>query len=246
MDDREAALAAILEEAAAEEATRLDLSGLDLEALPPAVARLEQLTHLTLRGNRLRELPSDLGCLVRLEQLSLADNQIERLPAAIGQFTHLTHLNLKNNRLQTLPAELFSLTNLVNLHLAGNPLPLPPGILGRWDRPQEILAYYREHCLARPAPPPPNLVDLLTRYFDEEELAWLTGDLAVPLEVIPAADHRKAAAAFLEYHFTHGLEVELRDLLQALVPHIDWTGAVLPAVADGTDPAPAPLSRSDP
>ena len=212
----------LIAESAATESPRLDLGGYTLQTLPEEIGRLTWLTHLSLRNNELTTLPSVICELVQLQQLSLADNRLTSLPEEIGALTSLTHLNLKNNQLSDLPAGLLHLDQLESLQLAGNRLPIPVEIISRWNRPEEILAYYRVHCIVEPAPPPPVLDALVARYFDEEALDRLWAELAVPLEYKPAGSHEALAGRLVEYHVTHGLEGEIRELFQILVPHINW------------------------
>lgn len=74
----------------------LDLSGNELEIIPPDIAELP-LTYLNLSGNLLESIPSELANL------------------------SLNHLYLNNNNLKSIPPELTKLS-LINLDLSGNPI----------------------------------------------------------------------------------------------------------------------------
>jgi Leucine-rich repeat (LRR) protein len=80
-------------------ATRLDLSDLDLEALPPAVVDLERLAHLDLSGNPRLDLAGAFALLAELPSLR--------------------SLVLQRCRLQHLPEEITRLHALEELDLAG-------------------------------------------------------------------------------------------------------------------------------
>jgi dipeptidyl aminopeptidase/acylaminoacyl peptidase len=56
----------------------LDLSSLNLAALPPEIVRLQQLEELNLEWNHLRSLPAELARLPSLRKLLLAGNPIQR------------------------------------------------------------------------------------------------------------------------------------------------------------------------
>ena len=58
-----------IEEAAATEATQLNLSRLGLTELPPQIGRLTHLQELSLAENALTELPPEIGQLTSLQAL---------------------------------------------------------------------------------------------------------------------------------------------------------------------------------
>ena len=69
-----------INQAAVEEASELDLSGLGLKSLPPQVGNLANLTFLNLEYNELTALPSEIGNLTSLTHLYLGHNQLTDLP----------------------------------------------------------------------------------------------------------------------------------------------------------------------
>ena len=73
-----------INQAALEEASELDLSGLGLRSLPPQVWNLTNLTFLNLEHNELTALPSEIGNLISLTNLYLGHNQLTELPPEIG------------------------------------------------------------------------------------------------------------------------------------------------------------------
>src|SRR5688572_20015174 len=65
-----------------------------------------EATELDLSGLNLTELLPELWQLSGLEVLHLSDNQLTSLPAEIGQLTNLRVLGLSYNHLRSLPPEL--------------------------------------------------------------------------------------------------------------------------------------------
>ncbi|MFM6621944.1 MAG: COR domain-containing protein [Dolichospermum sp.] len=167
MTDQE--LLQIIEKAARNKETTLDLRNNQLTTLPEAIAQLSNLSGLDLRNNQLTTLPEAIAQLSNLRELYLSDNQLTTLPEAIAQLSNLTVLYLRNNQLTTLPEAIAQLSNLSGLYLSnnqlttlpeaikqlsqlekldlrGNQLNIPPEILGSsWNslgKPSEILTYY--------------------------------------------------------------------------------------------------------
>jgi small GTP-binding protein len=116
----------VIEEAARNEQTELDLSRNQLRLLPAEIGELTNLTKLNLSGNPLKTLPAEIGELTNLSDLNLYGNRLTSLPAEIGELTNLTVLSLSGNQLKTLPAEIGELTNLTVLYLSGNQLKTLP------------------------------------------------------------------------------------------------------------------------
>src|SRR4028118_1056085 len=87
-----------IDQAAEEKLTELDLSGLDLEELPPEIGKCTQLETLLLGkwekekrklvGNKLTEFPDAVLQLTNLKILNLSRNQITAIPEAIGQLSN--------------------------------------------------------------------------------------------------------------------------------------------------------------
>ena len=116
----------VIEEAKANGATELDLSGNGLTELPAELFHLENLTKLHLGRNQLASIPSVVSQLRNLTALHLNLNQLTTLPAEICQLKKLEKLILWNNLLTFLPTELYSLPYLKKIYVAHNPLATPP------------------------------------------------------------------------------------------------------------------------
>ena len=93
----ETELKELIATAKAEQWEELDLSGLDLEVLPPEIGELTQLHRLILGkwdeeklelvGNLLTDLPEEIWQLTSLQSLDLSDNHITVIPEAIANLT---------------------------------------------------------------------------------------------------------------------------------------------------------------
>ncbi|MBD2511814.1 leucine-rich repeat domain-containing protein [Nostoc muscorum FACHB-395] len=116
------ALLQIIEQAAREKTTVLNISGHNLIRLPPEIGQLTNLQSLNLNNNQLSSLPSEIGQLTNLQSLNLNNNQLSSLPSEIGQLTNLQSLDLNSNQLSSLPSEIGQLTNLQSLDLNNNQL----------------------------------------------------------------------------------------------------------------------------
>ena len=197
---------------------RLDLGGLNLASLPIEIGEADHLTHLTLRANSMEQLPAEIGHLINLKQLSVPDNRLSKLPDDIGKLTSLTRLNLRNNQIVELPLPLLDLENLELLRLDGNKLPIPRDIIAKWDRPKEIIAYYREHCVVQPEPKPPTLSEMVHKMFDQQALDQLIASLAIPEAEMTGESTEELAGQLVQYHQTHGLEADLIELLDIFRP----------------------------
>lgn len=109
---------------------KLDLSGSNLQSLPPEVLRMSKLRYLDLSSNPLLDWPTtfaqikqmkhleelvlsqnpqvrwesqlnNLPALPRLESLHLATNALQEVPLALQNFKNLQYLNLSDNALQS-------------------------------------------------------------------------------------------------------------------------------------------------
>jgi Leucine-rich repeat (LRR) protein len=112
----------VIEAAAKDGRTELDLSGEGLQSLPAEIGQLTSLQSLDLGVNQLSSLPAEIGQLTSLQTLHLGDNQLSSLPAEIVQLTGLQTLYLWENQLSSLPAEIVQLTSLTKLDLSNNQL----------------------------------------------------------------------------------------------------------------------------
>ncbi|MEL7351125.1 MAG: COR domain-containing protein [Cyanobacteria bacterium P01_A01_bin.116] len=121
----------VIEQAAREGSTELDLGEQNLTEIPPEISKLENLSKLDLSSNQISKLPPEIAQLQNLSELDLRFNQLSNLPSEIGQLQRLQNLSLSSNRLVTLPQSIQHLSNLSALHLASNKLKRLPRDFGR-------------------------------------------------------------------------------------------------------------------
>jgi internalin A len=103
MTDEE--LLGVIEQAARDRSTYLDLSYKNLTSIPRVIGELICLQELKLNGNQLTTIPADIGKLKNLRRLELRDNNLVRLPREFGTLK-LTSLTFGNNPWQNLPPEI--------------------------------------------------------------------------------------------------------------------------------------------
>ncbi|MEE9553496.1 MAG: COR domain-containing protein [candidate division Zixibacteria bacterium] len=118
MDKEE--LLQIIDKAAKDGLTELDLSNKEIIELPPEIGRLTTLRSLNLNYNQLTLLPAETGNLTELKSLRLSRNQLTEWPPEIGNLTGLQSLNLGYNGISELPPEIGNLTGLRSLDLRQN------------------------------------------------------------------------------------------------------------------------------
>ena len=116
--------------------TELDLSGNDLEVLPPEIGRLQSLEKLILgkfdnekknrKGNRLTAIPQEIFQLANLKELHIPFNKITVIPDAIANLANLTSLDLGSNKITEIPDEITNLANLTRLDLYDNQITVIP------------------------------------------------------------------------------------------------------------------------
>ncbi len=140
----------IIEQAAKDEWTRLDLPGKGIKSLPAEIGNLTNLTRLDLDGNQLTNVPGEIGNLTNLTQLYLTRNKLTNVPSEIGKLTNLTLLSMYENNLATIPAEIGNLTNLTRLYLSRNPLTNVPAEIGNLTN-LTVLFLYANQLTSVPA-----------------------------------------------------------------------------------------------
>ncbi|RNA40076.1 leucine-rich repeat SHOC-2-like [Brachionus plicatilis] len=97
----------------------LNLSNLQLKALPSQLISLVHLKYLFLDNNKLIFVP-EVGSLVNLEELSIENNEFTLIPEVYYNLKNLKSLNLSKNSLKMLSSKMFeSYQNLSILWLNG-------------------------------------------------------------------------------------------------------------------------------
>ncbi len=133
----------------------LNLSYNQLSSLPTKIVQLTNLQSLNLSYNQLSSLPPEFGQLTNLQSLNLSYNQLSSLPPEFGQLTNLQSLNLSDNQLNSLPPEIVQLTNLQSLHLYNNQLSSLPPEFGQLMNLQSLHLYNNQLSSL-----PPEIVQL--------------------------------------------------------------------------------------
>ena len=127
----------LIDQAADEGWTELDLSGKDLTELPPEIGKLTQLETLilgkverwewvenklipTFVTNQLTTLPPELAALENLKILNLSGNPLVVIPDCVFQLQALTALIGVSIGLSEVDQAINNLTNLTVLYLSGN------------------------------------------------------------------------------------------------------------------------------
>ncbi len=139
----------LIDKAADEGSTELDLAGLGLEELPPEIGKCTQLETLVLGkwdeekqqilGNKLTEFPDVILQLTNLKILSLRQNQITSIPEAIAQLFNLTQLDLsRNHQITAIPEAIGQLSNLTELDLDFNQITAIPEAIGQLSNLTEL------------------------------------------------------------------------------------------------------------
>ncbi|MBD2015781.1 leucine-rich repeat domain-containing protein [Microcoleus sp. FACHB-53] len=235
----EAELLRVIEQAASEGVTELDLSGNDLTTLPPAIGRLTQLKKLILGkyqyndegyivgsiGNKLSALPAEIGQLNQLEELQVVNNRLSALPGEIVQLTSLQSLYLSGNQLSALPGEIVQLTSLQTLYLSGNQLSALPGEIGQLTSLQSL--YLGSNQLSVLPEEIVQLTSLQTLYLGSNQLSALPPEIG-QLTSLQSLD--------LRYNQLSALPGEIVQLtsLQSLYLHRNQLSALLPEIGQLT------------
>lgn len=134
----------LIDRAARERWTELDLSEMGLTELPPEIGKLTHLTKLVLnhhgsqknlkkqsssKYNKIQCLPSEIGNLTNLQSLFVYGNELTTLPETFERLSSLIELDLSANNLLTFPTAIRQLVNLKRLDLSNNQLAEIPDFL---------------------------------------------------------------------------------------------------------------------
>ena len=137
-----------IHQAAEEKLTQLDLSGLDLEELPPEIGKCTQLETLVLGKvedwrwvpgklspklitNQLRTLPEELLLLFNLRSIDLSGNPFGKMPELLLEMKQLQSLNLTSIGLTEIPDAIGQLSKMTQLVLSHNQITQIPEVIGQ-------------------------------------------------------------------------------------------------------------------
>jgi internalin A len=116
----------------------LDLPNNQITAIPDSLTRLTQLRALDLSHNRIAAVPDFLGQLARLRSLNLSSNQITAIPDSLALLARLQDLYLSKNQITAIPDSLAQLAQLQNLHLSKNQITAIPDSLAQLAQLQDL------------------------------------------------------------------------------------------------------------
>ncbi|GBE92899.1 COR domain-containing protein [Nostoc cycadae] len=165
----------IIEQAAKEKVTELDLSNNQLSSLPPEICQLSNLSWLLIHNNQLSNLPLEICELAGLTLLGLDNNQLSSLPPEIGQISNLISLSLGGNQLGSLPPEIGQLANLTDLYLHNNQLGSLPPEIGQLANLTEL--YLDNNQLGSLPPEIGQLANLTGLYLENNQLGCLPPEI---------------------------------------------------------------------
>ncbi len=132
----------------------LGLSNNQLTILPHEIEELKNLTGISFQYNQLTTFPLSITNLISLRELRLSTNFITELPKEIGKLRNLRELSIRNNKLTELPKEIGNLTNLICLRLADNKLTRLPLEIKNLTTLKEL------ELRGNPLPIPPEILEL--------------------------------------------------------------------------------------
>ena len=159
----------LIDKAADEGWTKLDLAGLELEELPAQIGKCTQLETLLLGkfdekgrwiGNKLTEFPDVVLQLTNLKILDLGGNQITSIPEAIAQLSNLTQLNLMSNQITSIPETIAQLSNLTELDLRNNQITVIPEAIGQLSNLTQLYLHSNQITVI------PNVIGQLSNLTD--------------------------------------------------------------------------------
>ncbi len=110
----------LIEQAALDKWTKLDLSGQRLTEIPETIAELKNLRQLNLSRNQITEIPEAISELKNLQQLNFSNNKIKEILECITSLFNLRELYLWSNNITELPSNIYSLHSLYRLDLGTN------------------------------------------------------------------------------------------------------------------------------
>lgn len=122
------------------ERTQIDLSGMNLHAIPEEISQMLNLEQLYLSKNHLKELPATLAQLKKLRELDLSGNELEEVSSNIGELTALEVLYLSENKINTLPASIGQLSQLEVFEINHNEMDSLPREISQLKALNRLLA----------------------------------------------------------------------------------------------------------
>jgi CCR4-NOT transcription complex subunit 6 len=149
--------------------TGLDLGGIRLKTLSPALFAFDHITNLFINHNNLTSLSPAIAKLKHLTVLDATGNQLTSVPPELGMLTRLKELLLFDNALTDLPQQLGSLHQLETLGIDGNPLDERLRKIIQDEGTQGLIITLRESCPIGPEPPERQWLEIEPPHIAENE-----------------------------------------------------------------------------
>jgi internalin A len=184
----------LIDQAAAEGWTELDLAGQNLTELPPEIGQLTQLETLILGkpeenfevvGNRvlqkvntnsLTSLPVEISNLHQLQTLDLSGNPLKELPEWLPTLPKLTKLAAIRLDLAVIPDSLAQLPNLQQLYLSANQISTIPDSLAQLPNLQQL--YLSANQISTIPDSLAQLLNLQQLYLSDNQISTIPDILA--------------------------------------------------------------------
>jgi CCR4-NOT transcription complex subunit 6 len=138
----------------------LDLGGIKIKQLSPAMFTFSHITSLYINHNQLQTLPAAISNLRQLTVLDATANELTSVPPELGLLSKLKDLFLFDNRLSTLPPELGTLYKLEMLGLEGNPLEDKIRRMLAEEGTVPLIHWLRETAPGGPTPPERQWIEI--------------------------------------------------------------------------------------
>lgn len=140
--------------------TGLDLGGIKLRTLSPAMFAFSHITSLYINHNALTSLPPSISSLRQLTLLDATANDLNSIPPEIGVLCKLKDLLLFDNHLTTLPAEIGTLYQLETLGIDGNPMEEKLKRILAEDGTSALVHHLRDTANVTSAPPERQWIEI--------------------------------------------------------------------------------------
>lgn len=172
--------------------TGLDLGGIRLKNLSPAMFAFAHITSLFINHNNLSVLPPEIGQLRNLTTLDATANELTALPTEIGLLNKLEELLLFDNHITTLPQEIGALYKLTFLGIEGNPIEERTRKLLADEGTEAVVAHYRDNATHTSSPPERQWITVEPDVSDpsagkQESFTVLTYNILCPSFAPPSA-----------------------------------------------------------
>lgn len=189
----------LIDQAAREGWTSLNLSNQGLTELLPEIGNLMDLKILRLECNRLSKLPNEFKNLTRLEEIELSFNEFSDFPYELMELPNLTGIFFPANRFNVLPPQIKSLRKLKNLYLNANQISTLPHEIVELTTLKRLNLHSNQLI---------NLPSEIEKLLNLTYLNLKNNPLPIPFEILESTDEPKR---IIQYYFQHYNQKETTD-----------------------------------